>query len=52
MKTFEESTLSYICISGCGISIYNATNNYGFKCPECGGILIENPENRKEEKCE
>ena len=47
MKTFKESTLDYKC-NACGISIYNATHDYGGKCPECGGELKKVKEKKNE----
>jgi len=40
MKSFKDSTLDYKCVTGCGVSIFNATHGYkDNKCPECGGKL-------------
>jgi DNA-directed RNA polymerase subunit RPC12/RpoP len=49
MKTFKESTLDYRC-TGCGVGIYNATKDYGMKCPECGYKLIKVKETKKDER--
>lgn len=48
MKTFKDSTLDYKCVTGCGVSIYNATHDYSLKCPDCGGKLKKVKEKRDE----
>jgi len=40
MKRYEDSILSYKCVTGCGVNIYNATKEFK-KCSECGYKLIK-----------